>query len=100
MTLFAKEVYRVTKKIPKGKVSTYSDVAWAIGAPRSARAVGNALHKNPHAPAVPCHRIILSDGRVGGYGSGVTKKIKILRREGVFIERGKIDLKIYGWRFT
>ena len=81
MTLFQQEVYRIVKKLPRGKVMTYKEVALAIGSPRSCRAVGNALNKN-RDPAVPCHRVIRSDGRAGGYRDGVNKKIQLLKKEG------------------
>lgn len=62
---------------------TYAEVAQAIGKPRAARAVGNALNKNPFAPRVPCHRVIRSDGTLGGFASGTAAKRALLRREGV-----------------
>lgn len=99
MTSFEKKVYQAIKKIPKGRVATYRAVARAIGRPKAARAVGNALNKNPHAPQVPCHRVVKSDGTVGGYASGERKKISLLKREGVTIEKSKIDLNKFGWRF-
>ena len=99
MTLsFEKRVYRITRSIPRGKVGTYKTIARAIGSPRASRAVGNALNKNPHAPVVPCHRVVRSDGAVGGFASGTKKKIQMLRREGVEIWNGKVDLKKYGFR--
>lgn len=82
MTEFEKKVYDVVKKIPKGEVLTYKKVARLAGRPKAFRAVGNALNKNPFAPTVPCHRVIRSDGRIGGYAQGIKAKIKILRMEG------------------
>lgn len=79
--LFKEKVYRVVKKIPRGKVLTYRQVAQKIGNPKSYRAVGNALNKN-RDPKVPCHRVIKSDGSVGGYNSGPDKKVKLLKNEG------------------
>lgn len=90
ITKFQELVYKATKKIPKGKVSTYGEVARAIRKPRAARAVGNALNCNPFAPKVPCHRVVRSDGTVGGFAKGSGGKIKILNREGIEIKRGKI----------
>lgn len=90
LTDFEKEVYEAAKRIPKGKVSTYSEVAKAIGRPKSVRAVGNALNKNPFAPGVPCHRVVKSNGGVGGFASGAKRKIKMLEEEGVRIENGKV----------
>ena len=71
-------------KIPKGKVKSYKQVALSINRPRSARAVANACGKNPYAPKVPCHRVIRSDGSLGGYsGSGGIKTMKkLLKKEG------------------
>ena len=74
-------------KIPKGKVKTYKEVAIGINRPKSARAVANACGKNPYAPEVPCHRVIRSDGALGGYSAlGGTKiKKKLLKSEGFLI---------------
>ncbi len=82
VTPFQQKVYDVVRKIPKGKTMTYAQVAKAIGKPKAARAVGNALNKNPFAPAVPCHRVIRSDGSVGGFAFGSSKKVKLLKQEG------------------
>lgn len=81
---FTDDVYGVVAKIPKGKVLTYKEVAILVGSPKSFRAVGNVLHKN-HNPNIPCHRVVRSDGKVGGYNKGSLEKIKRLRREGVII---------------
>ena len=77
-------VYKATKRITEGRVTTYAAIAKAIGRPLAGRAVGNALNKNHFRP-VPCHRVIRSDGLVGGFARGTKEKIKILRREGVKI---------------
>jgi methylated-DNA-[protein]-cysteine S-methyltransferase len=82
MKTFTEQVYDVVRKIPKGKVLTYKEVAQKIGNPKSYRAVGNALHKNTFKD-VPCHRVIRSDGKVGGFASGTEKKRNILEKEGV-----------------
>lgn len=76
--------------IPKGKVGTYGDIAKALGNPRSSRQVGRFLHLNPHAPKVPCHRVVNSDGRLGGYAKGVMRKVEMLQGEGIAIEDGRI----------
>lgn len=89
-TNFQLAVWKACAKIPRGKVATYSEIAKAIGKPKAVRAVGNALNKNPHAPRVPCHRVIKSDGSVGGFAHGTEKKIKMLKKEGVKIKNGKI----------
>ncbi len=83
LTSFQKAVYRVVARIPKGRTMTYTQVARAISRPKAARAVGNALNKNPFAPWVPCHRVICSDGTLGGFASGPRKKRLLLKREGV-----------------
>lgn len=100
MTSFERAVIAATKGIPRGRVATYAALARAIRRPRSFRAVGNALNKNPYAPKVPCHRVVVSDGRVGGYAGGVKKKAAMLKREGVKILHGRIDLKRFGYAFV
>ncbi|OGZ70652.1 MAG: 6-O-methylguanine DNA methyltransferase [Candidatus Staskawiczbacteria bacterium RIFCSPHIGHO2_12_FULL_38_11] len=80
--LFQEKIYNIVKKIPKGKVLTYKQVAKMAGRPNAFRAVGNILNKN-YNPAIPCHRVIRSDGRVGGYNRGVAIKVKLLENEGV-----------------
>ena len=80
MTEFQQKVYNVVKTIKRGQTMTYAEVACAIGQPRTARAVGNALNKNCD-PGVPCHRVIRSDGKVGGYNRGAMLKKKLLRKE-------------------
>lgn len=82
MNTFQEKVYNVVKRIPKGKAITYKEVAEMIGSPRSCRAVGNALNKN-RDPRIPCHRVIRSDGNIGGFRDGTDKKAAILRREGM-----------------
>ena len=87
--MFASKVYEATKRIPKGKVATYSLIAKTIGKPKAARAVGNALNKNSFKE-VPCHRVINSNGKVGGYAYGTSGKIEILSKEGIKIENGRV----------
>lgn len=86
MSSFQEKVYQVVKKIPKGTVLTYKELAKQAGSPRAWRAVGNILSKNKN-PKIPCHRVIRSDGRVGGYKGGLKKKITLLKKEGVLIEK-------------
>lgn len=81
---FSTKVYSVVKKIPKGKVLTYKEVAQLAGSPRAFRAVGNILNKN-YNPDIPCHRVVRSDGKTGGYNRGAQNKIKILKKEGAKI---------------
>lgn len=84
MTSFQEKVYREVRKIPKGATRTYKQIAKAIGHPKAFRAVGNALNKNPDLKTIPCHRVIRSDGRIGGYRFGAKKKRTLLEREGAF----------------
>ena len=81
MTKFEKKVLRETLKIPLGRTITYKELACRCGKPKAFRAVANALNKNPYAPFIPCHRVIASDGSLGGYSAGLRKKIELLRRE-------------------
>ena len=85
MTLFREKVYRVVRKIPKGKVLSYKKVAELTGYPRAWRAVGNILNENRNSK-IPCHRVIKSSGEVGGYKGGTKKKKLLLRKEGVTIK--------------
>ncbi len=78
---FREKVFAVVKKIPKGSVLSYGEVARRAGSPRGARAVGNILNKN-YDPKIPCHRVIRSDGQLGDYNRGAQKKLEILRKEG------------------
>ena len=83
-TKFQIKVWKYLKTIPKGMVKTYKQVAIGINRPKSARAVANACAKNPYAPQVPCHRVIRSDGTLGGFSSpgGTKTKKKLLKIEG------------------
>lgn len=93
-----KRIYEAVKKIPKGKVATYSQVAEMAGNPRMSRAVGNALHKNPQPGIIPCHRVVNAKGKLAaGFafgGEGV--QAKLLEAEGVAVKDGYVDLEIYG----
>ena len=86
-TKFQLRVWKYLRTIPKGKVKTYKQVAVGIKSPKSARAVANACAKNPYAPEIPCHRVIRSDGALGGYSGrgGMKQKLKLLRSEKVAI---------------
>lgn len=95
-----KSALSLVSGIPKGKVSTYMQIATALGNPKAARAVGNALNSNPHLIKIPCHRAVRSNGYVGGYALGAKRKIALLKKEGIEIKKGKIaDLKRYLYRF-
>ncbi len=83
-TKFQLAVWNEIAKIPFGETRTYKDLAIAIGKPSSSRAVANACGKNPYAPDIPCHRVIRSDGKLGGYSGkgGVKTKKQLLKLEG------------------
>lgn len=98
---FNEKVYALLKKVPKGKVTTYKALAEALGT-KAYRAVGQAMRCNPYAPEVPCHRVVASDGKIGGFSGKwgpsskeVKKKIRMLRGEGVKVKDGKIDFATY-----
>jgi len=88
ITIFQQKVYKVVSMIPEGRVMTYKGVAITIGRPKAYRAVGNALTKNPvlgklkvGQVLIPCHRVVCSNGKVGGYVLGTKKKVELLRKE-------------------
>ncbi|MBI5871792.1 MGMT family protein [archaeon] len=94
--MFRERVYEIVKRIPKGKVTTYKGVAEALskvykvkGYAKAYRAVGNALNKNRNKD-VPCHRVVKSNGSIGGYAFGERKKIMLLKKEGIKIKGSKI----------
>lgn len=91
---FAVQVYNLTSQVPKGRVTTYGAIAKKLRRPQASRAVGRILGANPHPIVVPCHRVVKSDGGLGGYTSprGIRMKIELLTEEGVEIGDGKIDL--------
>jgi len=86
---FNERCYEVLRKVPKGRVTTYKEIAKALKT-KAYRAVGNAMNKNPYAPEVPCHRVVSSDGGIGGFASGIDNKIQILKREGVGVKDGRV----------
>ncbi len=86
---FKEKVYKICKKIPKGKVLSYKEVAKLAGSSCAWRTVGSILNKNSNSK-IPCHRVIKSDGKVGGYKDGIKKKISLLKREGLKIKGKKI----------
>ena len=87
-TPFQLKVWNYLKNIPKGSVKTYTDVAKAIGKPKAVRAVANAIGKNPYPIKIPCHRVIRSDGSLGGYSGrgGVNKKRRLLISERILMK--------------
>jgi methylated-DNA-[protein]-cysteine S-methyltransferase len=82
-TLKASDVYDVVAQIPEGKVTTYGDIARALGHPRASRVIGRLLNKNPNPIVTPCHRVIKSDGNIGGYAFGKVRKKELLKKEGL-----------------
>ncbi|MBS3165037.1 MGMT family protein [Candidatus Woesearchaeota archaeon] len=86
---FDERVWKLTARVPRGKVTTYRELARAMGN-RAYRAVGNALNRNPHAPVVPCHRVVKASGELGGFAGGTATKARMLRQEGITVEHGRI----------
>ena len=86
-TKFQLKVWKYLKTIKKGQIKTYLEVAKAINKPKAVRAVANAIAKNPHAPKIPCHRVIRTDGTLGGYSGsgGIETKKKLLKSEGILV---------------
>jgi len=99
---FFEEVYNLVRKIPKGKVATYGQIARILGYPKRAKMVGWALHKNPYFGDVPCHRVVNRNGEItSGFAfGGLDEQRRLLEAEGVvFGEDGRIDLNKYLWNF-
>jgi methylated-DNA-[protein]-cysteine S-methyltransferase len=92
---FNQKCYQILKQVPKGKVTTYKAIAEKLNT-KAYRAVGNAMNKNP-SKDVPCHRVIKSNGEVGGFAHGTKKKISMLKKEGIKITNKKIDLSKCGF---
>jgi methylated-DNA-[protein]-cysteine S-methyltransferase len=87
---FNERCYDILVRVPKGRVTTYREIAKQLHS-KAYRAVGNAMNKNPYAPKVPCHRVVKNNGEVGGFASGTKKKISMLKKEGIKIDKnGKI----------
>lgn len=100
MSSFSEKVWEALYEIPKGKVTTYKEIARKLKT-KAYRAVGTAVGKNPYAPRCPCHRVINSDGRIGNYSGkgGVKTKIKLLEKENVEIRNNRIDLSRVLYKF-
>jgi methylated-DNA-[protein]-cysteine S-methyltransferase len=96
-TPFAARVLTVVRRIPRGRVATYGDVARAAGKPGAARAVGNIM-RGCGRPDVPCHRVIAAGGQLGGYGGNESIKKGLLAAEGVIVSGRRIQMKTFGWR--
>ncbi len=101
--MLAEKVYVLCKKIPKGKVTTYGELGKALNT-KAYQAIGQALRKNPHAPQVPCHRVVSSTGHLHGFkgkkdASTLKEKRTLLEKEGILCEKNKINLKKYLFQF-
>ncbi len=93
-TPFSEKVYSQLKKVPKGKITTYKALAQSIET-RAYQAIGTAMKNNPYAPQVPCHRVVSSDGSIGGFkgkktGKTIQEKIELLKKEGIEVKNGKV----------
>ncbi|MEX0640119.1 MAG: MGMT family protein [Nitrosopumilaceae archaeon] len=94
-------VYKKLTKVPEGNVTTYSELAKAVGLKNGQRAIGQIMKKNPFPVIIPCHRVVKSDGKIGGYAYGVKVKINMLKKEGIKIQDGKIlewNKKFYNFK--
>lgn len=85
------DVYDLLLKIPAGKVSTYGDLARALGNPSASRTIGRILGENPNPIKVPCHRVVMSNGQIGGYAYGTARKRQLLEKEGVSLTNGIVQ---------
>lgn len=105
VTKLAEKTYELLKKVPLGKVTTYKELAHAAGS-KSYRGIGQIMRNNPYAPHVPCHRVVASDGTLGGFmgktaGLTLDKKISLLKSEGIEVEGNKIkNFTKHFYRFT
>lgn len=94
------KVYKKLLEVPKGKITTYKEIAKAVGLDNGQRVIGRIMNKNPYPIIIPCHRVIKSDGKIGGYAWGQKVKTRMLSNEGIKIKKGKIlDLEKTIYRF-
>ena len=84
------QVYKKLTEVPPGKVTTYGELAKAVGLKNGQRVIGQIMKKNPYPVIIPCHRVVKSDGKVGGYAYGDKIKTNMLKKEGLAIKDGKI----------
>jgi methylated-DNA-[protein]-cysteine S-methyltransferase len=92
------KIYKKLLEVPKGNITTYGELAKAVGLNNGQRAVGKIMNKNPYPVIIPCHRVVMSTGKIGGYAYGENVKTKMLSDEGIEIQNGKIlelENKIY-----
>ena len=94
---FQERVWALCARIPRGQVVTYGDIAQRLGS-QAYRAVGAALHRNPYAPDVPCHRVVGADGSLTGFAGGLAKKRRMLQAEGITMRQGRVDLQRHRYR--
>ena len=93
-----KKIYKKLLEVPKGKVTTYGELSKAVGLKNGQRYIGNVMNKNPYPVIVPCHRVVMSTGKIGGYAYGEHIKVKMLNDEGIQVQNGKIldwENKVY-----
>jgi len=94
------KIYKKLLEVPKGQITTYGELAKAVGLKNGQRIIGKIMNKNPYPVIVPCHRVVMSTGKIGGYAYGEHVKIKLLNDEGIQIKNGKItDLENRIYRF-
>jgi len=94
------KIYKKLLEVPKGQITTYGELAKAVGLKNGQRIVGKIMNKNPYPVIIPCHRVVMSTGKIGGYAFGEHIKIKLLNDEGIQIKNGKIiDLENRVYRF-
>ncbi len=94
------KIYKKLLEVPKGQITTYGELAKAVGLKNGQRVVGKIMNKNPYPVIIPCHRVIMSTGKIGGYAFGEQVKTKLLNDEGIQIKNGKIlDLENRVYRF-
>jgi methylated-DNA-[protein]-cysteine S-methyltransferase len=105
MTQFAEKVYSLLRQVPKGRVTTYKELANALNT-KAYRAVGQAMRNNPYAPKVPCHRVVASNGTIGGFkgkksGNEIKEKNAMLKKEGIMFEKNRVkEFKKKLYKFT
>ena len=94
------KIYKKLLEVPKGQITTYGELAKAVGLKNGQRIVGKIMNKNPYPVIIPCHRVVMSTGKIGGYAFGEHIKIKLLNDEGIQIKNGKIlDLENSIYKF-
>ena len=94
------KIYKKLLKVPKGQITTYGELAKSVGLKNGQRAVGKIMNKNPYPVIIPCHRVVMSTGKIGGYAYGEHVKTKMLSDEGIKIQNGKVvDLENIIYRF-